>query len=62
VEKVNTAARAVFKDEAIKKRLLELGVELPTEAEQKPAALAELVRSEIDRWVPIIKKAGVVGQ
>jgi tripartite-type tricarboxylate transporter receptor subunit TctC len=30
--------------------------------EQTPAALDALVRSEIDLWVPIIKKAGVVAQ
>jgi tripartite-type tricarboxylate transporter receptor subunit TctC len=62
VERLNTVARGTFKDEAIRKRLLDLGLELPSEAEQSPAALAELVRTEIDRWVPIIKKAGVVGQ
>ena len=62
VERLNTVARGSFKDEANRKRLLELGLELPSEAEQSPAALAELVRVEIDRWVPIIKKAGVVGQ
>ena len=37
-----------------------LGLELPYEAAQTPTALGELVRSEIDRWVPIIKKARVV--
>ena len=40
----------------------ELGLELPDEAAQTPAALGELVRNEIDRWVPMIKKAGVVVQ
>jgi hypothetical protein len=35
---------------------------LPDEAAQTPTALDELVRDEIDRWVPIIKKAGVVAQ
>ncbi len=27
--------------------------------EEEAAALAELVRTEVDKWVPIIKKAGV---
>ena len=35
---------------------------LPDEAAQTPTALDELVRDEIDRWMPIIKKAGVVAQ
>ena len=33
--------------------------ELPDEAGQTPAALGELVRTEVDKWVPMIKKAGV---
>jgi hypothetical protein len=40
--------------------MLELGAELPDDPGQTPAALGELVRSEIDKWVPIIRKAGVV--
>jgi tripartite-type tricarboxylate transporter receptor subunit TctC len=59
VDKLNAAARAALKDEGVRKRLLDLGGELPDEAGQSPAALAELVRTEIDKWVPIIKKAGV---
>ncbi len=62
VEQINGAARAALRDEGVRKRFLELGLELPDEAGQTPAALGELVRSEIDRWVPIIKKAGVVAQ
>jgi tripartite-type tricarboxylate transporter receptor subunit TctC len=59
VEKLNAAARAALKDESVRKRLLELGAELPDEAGQTPQALAELVRTEIDKWVPVIRKAGV---
>jgi tripartite-type tricarboxylate transporter receptor subunit TctC len=59
VEKLNAAARAALKDETVRKRLLDLGAELPDEAGQTPAALGELVRSEIDKWVPVIKKAAV---
>jgi len=35
---------------------------LPDEAGQTQEALAKLVSSEIDKWVPIIKKAGVTAQ
>jgi tripartite-type tricarboxylate transporter receptor subunit TctC len=59
VEKLNAAARAALKDETVRKRLLELGAELPDEAGQTPQALGELVRTEIDKWVPVIRKAGV---
>jgi tripartite-type tricarboxylate transporter receptor subunit TctC len=61
VDKLNVAARAALKDETIRSRLLALGAELPNEAGQTPAALGTLVRTEIDKWVPIIKKAGVTG-
>jgi tripartite-type tricarboxylate transporter receptor subunit TctC len=30
-----------------------------SEQDQTPQALAQLVKSEIDKWVPIIKSAGV---
>ena len=59
VDRLNAASRAALKDEGVRKRLLDLGGELPDEAGQAPAALADLVRTEIDKWVPIIKKAGV---
>jgi tripartite-type tricarboxylate transporter receptor subunit TctC len=62
VEKLNAAARAALNDENTRKRLLELGIILPTETEQTPAALGEHVRKEIDKWVPVIKKAGVTVQ
>ena len=62
VAQLNAAARAAMKDETIRKRLLDLGVELPDEAGQTQEALAKLVSSEIDKWVPIIKKAGVTAQ
>jgi tripartite-type tricarboxylate transporter receptor subunit TctC len=62
VGKLNAAAKAALNDENTRKRLLELGAELPDEAGQTPAALGELVRTEIDKWVPIIKGAGVMGQ
>ena len=62
LDRLNGAARAALKDEGTRKRLLELGAALPDDAGQTPQALGELVRTEIDKWVPVIKKAGVTGQ
>lgn len=62
VAKLNEAARAALASEGVRKRLLDLGAELPDAAGQTPEALRELVRSEIDKWVPIIRKAGVTAQ
>ncbi len=46
-------------DESTRKRLLELGANLPAESERTPEWLAQHVAREIDKWVPVIKKAGV---
>jgi tripartite-type tricarboxylate transporter receptor subunit TctC len=59
VLKINAAARAALDDEGTKKRLLELGANLPTESERTPEWLGQHVAKEIDKWVPVIKKAGV---
>ena len=58
----NEAARAALANETTRKRLLELGAELPDAAGQTPKALGDLVSSEIDKWVPVIRKAGVLAQ
>ncbi|TDR87268.1 tripartite tricarboxylate transporter substrate-binding protein [Enterovirga rhinocerotis] len=62
VEALNAAGKAALASEKLKARLAELGVVVPEPAGQTPEALAELVRSEIDKWVPVIKKAGAVAQ
>ena len=62
VARLNAAARAALRDEGVRKRLLDLGNELPTAANQTPEALGAFVVSEIDKWVPVIKAAGVTGQ
>ena len=59
VMKVNAAVRAALDDEGTKKRLLELGANLPTKSERTPEWLGQHVAKEIDKWVPVIKKAGV---
>ena len=62
VEKLNAAARAALKDENTRKRLLDLGIILPTDAEQTAEWLGQNVAKEIEKWVPVIKKAGVTVQ
>lgn len=62
VDRLNTAARAALNDPTTRKRFLDLGAELPDEVGQTPAALGELVRSEIEKWVPVIRNAGVTAQ
>lgn len=60
LDKLSDALDKALDDEGTRKRLLELGSVLPDKSGRGPQALAALVRSEIDRWTPIIKAAGPV--
>jgi tripartite-type tricarboxylate transporter receptor subunit TctC len=61
VERINSALDKAMRDESVAKRLAELGADLPADAERTPQALGKLVRSEIDKWVPLIQAARIVG-
>jgi tripartite-type tricarboxylate transporter receptor subunit TctC len=61
VERVNAALDKAMRDETIAKRLSDLGADLPAPAQRTPQALGSLVRSEIDKWLPLIESAGVKG-
>src|SRR5919198_1920983 len=58
LDKLSAALDKALDDEQTRKRLLELGSVLPDKAGRSQQALASLVKSEIDRWTPIIKAAG----
>lgn len=58
VEKLNGALASALDDETVRNRLLELGANIPNREQRTPQALAQLVRSEIERWAPIINEAG----
>jgi putative tricarboxylic transport membrane protein len=57
VTKLNDTLVKGLDDEATRKRLLELGSVIPDKAGRSPQALAELVKSEVARWTPILKAA-----
>ena len=59
VTKLNAAIVKALDDEGVRKRLLDLGSDIPNAAGRTPEALGALVKSEIDKWTPIIKAAGV---
>ncbi len=59
VEKLNEALRAALKDPAVAARFAELGAQIVPESKQSPAGLRDWLRSEIDKWQPVIRKAGV---
>jgi tripartite-type tricarboxylate transporter receptor subunit TctC len=56
VEKLNTEILAVLAIPAIRERLTALGVDVIAEG---PQALAALTKSDLEKWGPIVQKAGV---
>jgi tripartite-type tricarboxylate transporter receptor subunit TctC len=61
VTKLNETLSKALDDQATRKRLLDLGSVIPQGNERSPQALAELVKSEVARWTPILTAAGAVG-
>jgi putative tricarboxylic transport membrane protein len=62
VTKINGAVQKAMADPLIAKRLAEIGADVPPPEQRSPEALRQLVNAEIDKWVPLIKAAGIVGQ
>jgi tripartite-type tricarboxylate transporter receptor subunit TctC len=60
IDILNKAGKAALADENVRKRLLELGCNIPDLAGQTPEALLAHVKAEVDKWVPVIKAAGVI--
>ena len=58
LDKLNAAVVKALDDENVRKRLLELGSEIPPKEKRTPQALADLVKSETERWGAVIKAAG----
>jgi putative tricarboxylic transport membrane protein len=54
-DKLSAALDKALSDEPTRKRLLELGSDIPEAPRRGPQALAALVKSEIDKWTPVIK-------
>ncbi|GJD95194.1 tripartite tricarboxylate transporter substrate-binding protein [Methylobacterium iners] len=55
--KLDAALAKALEDDNTKKRILELGGTVPTQAERGPAALQKLVESEVARWTPVLRAA-----
>jgi putative tricarboxylic transport membrane protein len=59
IDKLNAALAKALDDPNTRKRLLELGSDIPVGEARTPQALAELVKNEVARWTPIFQAAGV---
>ena len=59
IDALTKALQAALKDGTVKQRFNDLGTEPIAEKRATPEALRAHLKAEIDRWTPIIKKAGV---
>jgi tripartite-type tricarboxylate transporter receptor subunit TctC len=59
IARLNAAAIATLQDPEVRKRLEDLGQDLPTAAEMAPAAFAAFHKEEYERWKKILLAANV---
>jgi len=62
IDKLSAALRQALQDSEVKDRLAQSGAETVAPERARPEALRAHLSAEIERWVPIIRKAGVQGQ
>ena len=59
LDKLSDALNKALDDEGVRKRLLDLGSDIPQGDRRGQAGLAKLVDSEIARWTPVIQASGI---
>lgn len=59
LEKLNAALKAAMADPMVKQRLVELSSDIVPESKMTSAGLKTHLEAEINKWGPVIKKAGI---
>ncbi len=59
LEKINAALRTAMADPMVKQRLADLSSDIVPTDKMTPAGLKTYLESEINKWGPVIKKAGI---
>jgi len=59
IARLNGAVVEALADEAVRKRLMDIGQEIPPREQQTPQALGAHHKAEIEKWWPLVKAAGV---
>jgi tripartite-type tricarboxylate transporter receptor subunit TctC len=59
IDKLVSALQDALKDETVQKRFADLGATTMPVSQATPAALQKHLKAEMDKWGPLIKKAGV---
>ena len=60
--KLNAAIVDALADADVRKRLADLGQEIPPREDQNPQTLAAYHKAEIEKWWPILKAANIKGE
>ena len=56
---MNSAVIEALADPAVRKRLGDLGQDIPPREQRSPEALGAYQKAEVDKWWPLIKAAGI---
>jgi tripartite-type tricarboxylate transporter receptor subunit TctC len=59
IDRLNVALRKAAAEPNVRASLANVAVELPDEARMSPQGTQAFVKSEVERWVPALKKAGI---
>jgi len=59
---LNGAVVDALADAGVRKRLGDLGQEIPTREQQNPGTLARYHKAEIEKWWPVLKAANIKGE
>jgi tripartite-type tricarboxylate transporter receptor subunit TctC len=59
IGRVNAAAVAAMSDPDVRRRIADLGMELPPPELHSPEAFAAFHKAEVEKWYPIVKAAGI---
>lgn len=58
IDRMNAAVRAALKDPEVAKRMADLGAEIAPDSKLSPEGLQTWLKSEIDKWGPVIRAGG----
>jgi tripartite-type tricarboxylate transporter receptor subunit TctC len=62
IAKLNGAVVDALADAGVRKRLADLGQDIPPREDQNPQTLAAYHKAEIEKWWPILKAANIKGE
>jgi hypothetical protein len=57
IARLNDALAAALEEDRVRRRLIDVGCEIPKPDERSPGALGALMRADIARWTPLLRIA-----